>query len=54
MLVEGDDELWRAGSDFAGNRDLDGDGVIDLLLGAAGAEGDEDSSGAVYLFSGSP
>ncbi len=47
--LTGEEEGDRAGSDVAGNMDLDGDGAVDVAVGArlAGISGEE--SGAVYL-----
>ena len=48
----GDGTQQAAGVGLSGGVDLTGDGVIDLLVGASGADGDEADAGAVFLVPG--
>jgi hypothetical protein len=51
---DGPDNAWWVGYGLAGGADLTGDGTPDLVLGARGADGDEEDSGSVYLLPGVP
>ena len=51
---DGADNAWWVGYGLAGGTDLTGDGTPDLVLGARGADGDEDDSGSVFLLPGVP
>jgi hypothetical protein len=55
LVGEADDERgdW-AGIDVAGGGDVDGDGIVDLLIGADGEETAGDYAGAIYLVRGVP
>ncbi len=52
LVLTGQDESDEAGTALA-LADLDGDGLADLVVGAAGRDGDEAGAGAVYLLQGS-
>ena len=47
--LHGDGTNWGTGYSVGGGVDLTGDGVLDLLVGAPGANGDEASSGALFV-----
>ncbi len=50
VLIEGARDLTELGSCLDSGRDMDGDGVDDLLIGSVGAPDDEgDTRGAVFL-----
>ena len=50
--IDGDAADWLAGSSVGGGADLTGDGFVDLVVGAVGADGDGVTSGAVYVMPG--
>jgi hypothetical protein len=49
---DGDESFYSTGAGLAAGLDVTGDGILDLVIGNAYAEGDDDKSGSVSILPG--